>query len=355
MSKYSTLLYKFWCVVLLVMSAFRYGIGTDYQVYYNNYLSAMDGSVDLNLIAYIIRFLRICHLPYQLIIIVCSCLFLLPIFYLSYKICYNYKIFSIGVLMGFSYYVYSYNIFRQYAAIGLMVFFLYKWVYTSKTRYFFALILPITIHPSALLALLCYFLIFIINFNYKSLRKLSYIGIVIFLFVPSNLGDLIIRNVIQLFRNTIYGGYATSQDVNFLARIYNQDMEFIPKVLLTPFLIILPIMLNHIDDGNKASLNYWNRTKLISTQEFFLKMYFCYFMVMSLKIGSEIVSRFLMYFSIVSIWAIPMVLENRSINKWVKRIIALFVIAISLYYHVVWLNGNGCEAYPYQSIFSTLF
>ena len=350
-AKFSSFFYKFWCFILLFLSAFRYGIGTDYNVYYNEYLHALNGSINFNLVSYIIKLLRLCNLPFQIIIIACSCSFLLPIFYLTYKLCYNYKLFSLGVLMGLSYYVYSYNIFRQCAAIGLMLFFLFRWVYTSKNRYIFALIIPILIHPSSLIALVFYYLISKMHFKYRTLKALSCAGILVFLFVPESIGSLFVKNFIQLFTNTIYGGYATSQDINFLARIYNQNMEFVPKILIIPFLIALPIMLNRLNYSNKILVHYRDKSHLINVQEYFLKMYFCYFMVMSLKIGSEIVSRFLMYFSIVSIWAIPMLLESRDINKWIKRMIAIFIIAVSIYYHVLWLKGNGCEAYPYQNIF----
>lgn len=350
-SKFSSFFYKFWCFILLFLSAFRYGIGTDYFVYYDNYLQAINSSIDFNLVSYIIRFLRSSNLPFQIIIIACSCSFLLPIFYLTYKLCYHYKLFSLGVLLGLSYYVYSYNIFRQFAAIGLMLLFLYRWVYTSKNKYIFALIIPILIHPSSLVALVFYYLISKMQFKYQTLKALSYLGIFVFLFVPESLGSLFVKKFIQLFTNTIYGGYATSQDTNFLARIYNQSMEFVPKMLIIPFLIALPIMLNRLNYSTRIQAQYTNKSRLINVQEYFLKMYFCYFMVMSLKIGSEMVSRFLMYFSIVGIWTIPMLLESKGINKWLKSVIAVFIVAVSIYYHVIWLNGNGCGAYPYQNIF----
>ena len=357
-SKYATLLYKFWCVILLFLSASRYGIGTDYWVYYDEYLNAAWRHADLNLISYTIHFLKICNLPFQIIIIICTCMFLLPVMYLIRQLCNNYKLFSLGVLMGLSYYVYSYNIFRQYAAIGLMLLFLYKWVFTLEKRYLFALIIPALIHPSSLVAILVYCIIDKVKVKYKILQILAILGIAVFLFVPVSVGSWIIREGFQLFSNTIYGGYATSQDTAFLMRIYNQNMEFVPKMLIIPFLIALPIMLNRVNESRndlkRSSEMDKKQIKLLYVQEFFLKIYFCYFLLMSLKIGSEIVTRFLMYFSIVSVWAIPMLLNSTDINKWIKRILILFIIAVSVRYHILWLNGNGCEAYPYQSIFSII-
>jgi hypothetical protein len=349
-------LYKLWGVVLLLLSAFRYGIGTDYWTYYKEYMNS-SGKINMNLVSYVIRFLSKVHLPYQLVIIACSCLFLIPVMYLIYKLNYDYKLFSLGILMGFSYYVYSYNIFRQFTAIGLMFLFLYKWYTTSNKKYLFALILPAMIHSTSIIAIVVYFIISKIEFKVKIMQIVGFVGIAVFLLVPADVGSDLIKNMFQIFKYTTYSGYVTTKDANFLTRIYSQSMAFIPKMLIIPALIALPLIQNQVNYRLKATTINDETYLELTGQKLFIKVYFAYFMLMSLKIGSEIVTRFLMFFSIVEIFVIPFAftyIENKGWNRWLKRALVLFIIFVSVYYHITWLNGNGCEAYPYQSVFTVL-
>jgi hypothetical protein len=134
-------------------------------------------------------------------------------------------------------------------------------------------------------------------------------------------------------------------------------MAFIPKMLIIPALIALPLIQNQVNYRLKATTINDETYLELTGQKLFIKVYFAYFMLMSLKIGSEIVTRFLMFFSIVEIFVIPFAftyIENKGWNRWLKRALVLFIIFVSVYYHITWLNGNGCEAYPYQSVFTVL-
>ena len=277
--RFTDIFYYMWCCVLLFFSAFRYGIGTDYYTYLNIYDNALTEEFDFNLFVYIIKFLRQMNLPFQIIIIVASCLFLIPMMYLIYKINYQYKFFSLGILIGFSYYVYSYNIFRQYSAIGLLLLFFYFYYQTNKKIWLVTMILPILIHPSSVVPIVLYWIVNKTKFGYKKLRNISLLFIVLFMVIPQSVATQIVKCVMGTFATGIYSAYATTQDASFLVRIYYQSMEFIPKVLIIPCLLMLP----------KLICSYENDEEKIFNQVL-AKIYFFYFLLMAFKFGSEIVS-----------------------------------------------------------------
>ena len=339
---YSRLAYYFWSITLLVLSAFRYGIGNDYFTYYEAYTHFSDVGTTTNLLIWFIHLLFELNLPYQIAIIISSCSFLLPIMYLIYKLNYRYKLFSLGILLGFEFYIYSYNVFRQYMATGLMLLFIYKWAETHRKRLLLALVIPIAIHPSSIIAIIIYYLLQKIKVKFSTLQKWSYVGITSFLLVPDNIAGQIISIMMRIFNNTIYSNYVYSSDSSFMERIYNQSMEFLPKVLIIPMLLILPYVYRNTIN-NKSGKQY---TLLI-------KVYYTYFLAMSLKFGSEIVSRFLMYFSLLGVLVIPMMAESlqyTSKRRLIRRGLFLLVIILSIYTQIKVMQVNGCQAYPYQSI-----
>lgn len=347
--KFTDIFYYIWCCILVILSAFRFGIGTDYYTYLNIYDNALSGEFDFNLFVCIIKLLRQMNLPFQIIIIIASCLFLIPIMYLIYKINYNYKFFSLGILIGFSYYVYSYNVFRQYSSIGLMLLFFYMYYKSNMKKWLALMILPILIHPSSAIPIILYLIISKVKFRYRFIRIVSILFLVLFFIIPQSFATQIVKLLMGLFAQGMYSGYATTQDAKFQLRIYYQSMEFIPKVLIIPSLIVLPTLIAFYDKEGKNTIN-----------QVLAKVYFVYFLIMSFKFGSEIVSRFLTYFSILGIFVIPQAFtyvdltshSAISVKRWIVRLCGVIIIAISVYYQIKWMNANACAAYPYASIFN---
>lgn len=347
--RFTDVIYYMWCCVLLLFSAFRFGIGTDYYTYLNIYDNALTTEFDFNLFVCIIKFLRQMNMPFQIIIILASCLFLIPMMYLVYKINYEYKFFSLGILIGFSYYVYSYNVFRQYSAIGLLLLFFFFYYKTNRKLWLVTMIFPVLIHPSSGVAVALYWLINKVKISYKSLGNISAFFIIVFLVIPQSVATQIVKFLISTFATGIYSGYATTQDAKFLMRIYYQSMEFIPKVLIIPCLLMLPRLICLYENDKEKIF-----------EQVLAKIYYFYFLIMSFKFGSEIVSRFLTYFAIVGVFVIPQMfiyvdLNSRSsisLKRWLVRLCGATIILVSIYYQIKWMNGNACAAYPYVSIFN---
>ena len=348
-NKHKRAIYFIWCIVLVLLSSARLNIGTDYNVYYGEFQYGTEVHTT-NLFCWFMHLMSRVNVPFQAVIISASCVFLIPIVYINCKICDEYKFLGLSILVGFSFYVYSFNIFRQFAAIGIMLYGFYEAAIGYKKKCYISLILCIMIHPTTVIAVVVYALLDRLKFKVKTLRLFSIIGIAIFAVFPQSNTENLVRLILSVFENTMYGGFSNISDLSYLQRIYSQALELIPKLLIVPALISLPIMYGAIQNDILIEQENYKREQL-SFLQLCVKVCLLYFVAISFKFGSEMISRALLFFSIVEIFVIPLsfkYVSNSGMRKIFKYAFAVLIIALCLYTQYRWMLANGCEAYPYQ-------
>lgn len=377
--------YFAFCGLLLLLSALRYGIAVDYDVYYLRYTNGYETGNPLTLFVWIFRLLRGLGFPYQTVIILCSAGFLIPVFYLIWKYIPEYRFSSLGILLGFMFYIQSYNIFRQFLAMGLFLYFVARYIATKKPLYLLLIVIPVLIHPILALALPVYAIALVWKPTRKSIRIIQIIAILIFFVVNNEMTEWIMRKVAALTLGNIpaYAHYANSTDTEFLNSIYKQSMEFIPKVLYFPCMLLLPEMII-AQQNRKKKHNRVRKEKAwwipsdVDVPGYLVRVYFLYTVIMSFKLGSEITSRFLLFFSILGIFIVPIMFKQFFLvfqmpvfghrifqhpflvrhpqwKVWLLRAFQIGVAAVCIYTQIRCIKQNACGAYPYSSIIDLLF
>lgn len=349
----SNIIYISVCCVLIVLSSCRYKIGVDYDVYYQRYISGYRDGSSLTIFKWLFKVFYFFNVPYQAIIIICSLLFLIPFFYLIYKYQNSYKFYAIGILMGFMYYINSYNIFRQYAAMGMLIGCAYLYSKKRKWRWLVGMFISVSIHPLISIALLIYLVMYIWKPSLKTIRLFQVIGFIAYFIITDQQSEQIVRGIASFIFLKIptYSHYVLSPDQQFIRAVYTQSLEFIPKVMFIPCMILLPIGINTFYKHEQCKEKSLNRSYFFY---WFTKIYFFYFFIMAFHFGSELVSRFLQFFSIIGVIVIPETFYHFGKNKILLSTFKLFIIVICIYTELRCINKMAVGAYPYQSILSLL-
>lgn len=340
------------CAALLFLSCFRKGIGTDYNVYSQRFLYNIDELSNSFIIFHFAKFIRNIRFPFQILIIVASLLFLIPVFKSIYRSNSKFKLFGLAYFVGVGYYQLSYNIFRQCAAIGLLCTLLWEYNQKKYINCIILIMLIVGIHNIVAPFILIFWLI--IKWNPKKLiiGILNSISVLIFLFLNNDITvDIILYFIDKLRYISSLSAYAITSNEEYWNEIYAQSPTLEMKLLFIPMIIILSIML--LD-------NEYCKNKLTSYELGLIKISYFYILITSIKMGSTLVTRFLMCISIILVLTIPLIIQYcfdrlTKYRKWgslfkVGLTGLLFVFII--YMSVVNIKYNGGEVYPYTSIFS---
>lgn len=337
----------FMCFVffLLMLAILREGIGTDYNIYKVRYEDILNNSYDLDLgFLYIMRLFRKFGMPYQMLIILFSFLNIIPLYIIWNKISDSYIFLSLGLYIGLGYYALSFNLYRQYAAMSLLLLGL---VYLQQKRYLFRsivlIVCAISFHSAALIAFPLLLLTIIWKPEKRIVVPLSAVVLLIFIFVPSTFIDNSIYNVMGILANISvrYSYYLNAQGA-FAFRTYNQGLALLPTLIFIPSLFLLTRIF--CDKQYESS----------DVEYALLKMYYIYLCIISFKMGSEMIDRFLAFFSITQIFVLPIIVKyvRKKYSPHWALFLQIFFIGTTIFMLFRYMGDGAGGSYPYLSIFS---
>ena len=301
--------------------AFRYDIGTDYMyTYVPHFFGIANGTMEFSELGfnYLNKIIYSLTGDYRVLFAVTSFMFL---FFIYKGIKENSTNITISVLMIFlgTSYFYSMNIVRQAIAIAI-VFYAYKYIKEKKLiKYILACIIASTIHSSAIIMILLYFVA-----NIKISRKTKMIIFLIFM-VASNTIVGILTNIIVNTRFSVYFGSVFDQ---------GQTTTLLLLVNITYFLLSL-----YYENKEDKDYNMLCNINFIA----------CLIILLMGKI--PLIDRVARYFTIFQILLVPKFFEqekNTSIRIALKLVLMGALLA-TIYYQIILLGGEG--VYPYKSIF----
>ena len=159
--------------ILVIVSGFRYQVGTDYNTYVNIIQSLPSGQSvhtepGFNILIHIINYIGG---SYQLVFLIFA--FLTVLFFVNFIIN-NSKFPMLSIFIFFTlpvFYLASLNQIRQFLAVSLFAFSLKFIFYNKYIKYFISIIIASTIHTSAILMLPLYFIL------KRQITILGYLGL----------------------------------------------------------------------------------------------------------------------------------------------------------------------------------
>lgn len=309
--KNNKIIYFIFVSIFIILSMFRYGIGTDYIAYLNYYKNNCVGVINS------IRFNNHMDIGYRILMGISKKLgisfegFIMIISFImialvSYIIINNSKnrILSLFVFYSVYYQIYINSAIRQGIALSIFIYAFYKYLKNGNNKkYIISIIFAALFHKSILITLIIVLINRKIEFLFQK-TKLNifflFIAIAIFLFKGE-----------RLFVTLFNIGYKT-QEVNILAILL--------RVIILMFIIYLYINSEENSVGNFEKLQIY----LIYIG---LVIYFIFCRI-------NIMSRLTEYFSIIEVILIPNLLTYLKGINLCKRIICVafyIVICSSIY------------------------
>jgi hypothetical protein len=285
---------------LLLVSVFRFGIGTDYFNYYNIFSYFPKNFSDVTLQRLIMAqtepgffiiciFLKSLNLPFTCLIALCA---FIPISLILRTIQKNsmQKTFSILIFFANYYMVYIESTLRQGIAMGIFIYALYDFLQNkSSKKYCFLILLGCTFHITIILTL-CVPLIIRISWrtilNPMFLFSLTFLSLA-FSFILPRLIVLLLSGVFPR-----YVAYGSQIDINIMP-IFLRLLEMI-------FVYILA----------KRTYHRLDRREIMCAKIFIFGCLF-YFSLSSISIFS----RLMEYFIFIEIILIPNILFNLRVNE----------------------------------------
>lgn len=316
---------------LFLLSAARENIGTDYYFYKLIYNYALEEPLELGIgFEWISNLFRIFELDYKFFIAFNSLIVLLSILLLTINYS-SYYYLSIITFLGSYGYFSSFNIFRQFTSIALVIIALvlynkYKYRLSSIFIYLFS----VCIHLSSIAYLPAFLM------RYIHLNKRTYIIILIlcplfYFTVPESIKDLVFNKLMNL--NSFYSEkYTSSIYVESVGRSITNKFFYLFYLFFTINLI------TNIDMVNKS-------------ERWLVHGFILYLLIDSILPYSNLSLRISYFFELLSIYIIPKsisTMENIIYRNIVK--IAVILIFFVRVFYVLNLNGDGVV--PYTSIFS---
>lgn len=228
-----------------------------------------------------------------------------------------------GLFLYYALYAYcnSFNGMRQYLAISVVLLGYYVLKNTRNIFAFIAVILiAMNIHHSAMLGFLTLPLIYF-NFN----RWLA-LGVLIMSFV---IGGTVFPDIDLSF---LYGSYAKYTETGYWVR-----ESALQSMLLALLMNIYVICMLFTSSRNMR-------------ENLYFKIFIFGILIMNLTFRIEIMSRVILYFTIIQIVLIPIYLSNIEAKSLSKLVIKLFLLAYfsSIFFKMLILGNSGIYSiYPY--------
>lgn len=334
-SKLKKLLFVVSGIILFLVSAIRYDVGTDYLHYGNIFYRISSGQSDYVETGYKYLNLFVSRIFNKNVLGIYVTTSLIIIFYFMKSIKQNiekkYWFFGVFLFICSGIYFSSFNLIRQYIAISLLA---YGTNLLIKKKYIFYLFLVLfcsTFHTSALICII--FLIIIIYLrNQQSSRILwiiYFLGI-IFLFVD-------IRFIFNLFQSVIperWLWYLNSDFLNNKNRIAILK-QIIPNILMAFILYKRSVIL-----------------KINPKVDIYIIGYLCCLFLTNCFSGVLLLLRLANYFDIYLVFLLPFVIEvwNKKCNRLIVKYILILYYLILTIVTIFIMGGYG--AMPYQTIFN---
>ncbi|WP_074241964.1 EpsG family protein [Chitinophaga niabensis] len=322
-------------VGLLLIAGLRHNVGTDYPTYKLFYDNPDQRDIQFEYIYTPVRnLLTFFGLPSPAFFLLCSFI----TFFYFFK---GFKAYSVSIPLSIllfitlGFYTNSFNIVRQFVALGLYFYFGLRYM---KSRQFFHYLLTILIisvfHISALLMLPFYF---IVNLNIRAWQML----IVLLAAVLINIGIL----SISLFTTPISA---------VLPPHYAGYLQFLEHYLSTLEEPLLVKFLNNVDKITILFLLLKYKPKLLAadaSNKILINFYFIHVVFLFISRGLAELQRIGFYFSIFSLLAIPLLLLIPE-NKYGKAMMATGITLLyTAYFFFFVLGKNVGEVIPYKTIF----
>ncbi|MBR7928198.1 EpsG family protein [Aerococcaceae bacterium zg-ZUI334] len=340
----------FWILstLLIALSCFRYGIGTDYFHYKNAYDGTMPWWISIDerlLFKWLMQLFNALHLPFQVFIIFFSLLSLILLFKMVESESSN-PYFSVAVFLGLSIYSFSFNSFRQFAAIVVLIYAFYTLKKKRKLlNFIFFVLVSIGLHMSALLAAIVWLVIDYWKPKLFHFRMFMFGAVVL---LPITWISLNYVNKVLLFLIHFtghYSGYVNYERTAMAYRLLSSGITLYNLIFIFPVLsLIIYIMRDY----------FLGKYNLSDFQLLCLKVSFLCNFFYSFNLSSEMIDRMIFYFSILNIFLYPELI--RYIRwKWGNffafiAILVLTMIVGYMFYRN--LNFNIHEIIPYKTIFS---
>lgn len=316
---------------LFLLSAARVDIGTDYYFYNLIYKYALEEHLELGIgFEWISNLFRIFELDYQLFIASNSLIVLLSIIFLTLNYS-KYHYLSIITFLGTYAFFSSFNIFRQFTSIALVIIALVLFnKYKNKLLSISIYIFSIGIHLSSIVYLPAFLMRYIqvskkVYFIILALCPLSYF------IIPESLKELVFNELMNL--NTFYADkYISSVYIESEGRSIANKFFYLFYWFFTFNLI-------------------WNTDKIDKNERWLVQGFILYLLLESMLPYSNLSQRVSYFFELLSIYIIPKsisTMENIIYRNIVK--IAVILIFFVRVFYVLNLNGDGVV--PYTSIFS---
>lgn len=322
--------FLFIAVLLVVISAVRFEVGTDYLAYKKIYETAIyEIEPFLEFFANIARYFD----NYQIVIIISALVTNIGFFYIVKKEKIN-SILSIFVYFSFGFYTTFFNIFRQGNAIALVMLAIYFLSKKKYIKFFIFSFFAINAHSTALIALVlsigAYYCTKVNFFNKKT----------VYLFLLLSFALLILLPQMDFFSNiTGLPGMDVIYNRYFIYRspyTYPIPFKFTTFIRVILQIIFFTILIKNYD---WESQSIFTRTSIILST--------AYILLFSFKQNSEVVNRFLIYFQIFMILSIPQLIDSiKNKNKYLFAI--LFLIAYGTIIFFINMTNNAGEVIPYK-------
>ena len=314
-------------LILCAFSAIRYGIGSDYFLYKNIFLSSYNiGNIATNRsgvgFSYLCNFLYTHGMSYEFLIFICSVLTVTSV-YIFIKRFSNKPGIAILAYISLGFYTSSFNGFRQYLALSLL---LIGFLCLKEKKYFITIIaflIAYYIHTSSIIGIAAYLFFYI----FKNVKLKFSIMFIVFL-VLSSLYNIVFFKIVSFFPE--YSRYIT-YDSKAAIGTY--------MVVLIYFLITLILILprrKKIENSNEYSNEFINYLIIaISLMLFQLKNY--------------LFARIIIYFTIFTPILISEYFYNSNVKKDKIKEILIYIILFTHY--IIYISSFG-GVIPYNTIFT---
>ena len=323
-------------VVFTLISAIRYGVGTDYIPTYCRVFYLLKDKIAYNYeFLFLVLNKAIIKLHGTPVILLSLCaLFTIPLFFrfIRNNLPKKYWFLGIYLFIGTTIYYATMNVVRQYIAIAIL---LYAFDYLKQKKILKYVILNIIaslFHLSSLINL-AFVIIYLLHKN----KKINYVLIavyllsIVFVFVD-------IRSIVNIFSFMIPNKYINYLNSKFfLAKNYSACLK-----LLLPNLIVMFMLFNKnkIKNDDKLGLIYCGMT--------------LFTMISNIGYGVNVFIRLGWYFDYFYLLVIPMIIEYFYTQKKTKAatLFTIFIICYCIFwnvYSIFILNGHG--VIPYKTLF----
>lgn len=322
-------------IMLFLVSAFRYNVGTDYEHYGNIFqwvLNGYDVYVESGFKILNIFVQRVLNMDVIAVYFISSLIIIIS-FAKSIKenVSSQYWFIGIFIFIGSGIYFASFNLIRQYIAIAIIVAGMPLLIKRRYIKYSILVLIASTFHTSVLIVE--FFIVFLIVFrNKKNTKILWYIYIVSILCMIID-----IRNIFNIFSMIIPDRWLWYLNSDFLLEKNTSAIlkQIVPNITIIFLLRKRGCILKHNINADVYILGYF----------MFVIITNCFF-------GVLLLLRLSNYFDFYLIYCVPLIIEfwrykeNKRLTMWIFILYYLLLTIVTIFI----MNGHGVM--PYRTIWS---